>query len=92
MEDDTTLPDSAITLDPNPSGNPSDVRPTGPGWTTTGPNDRVATITTGDLSPGGQIKLIDPVNVKEYTVEVSKPAQVMYFIIVFKTSYVFRSV
>ena len=78
MEDDTILPDTAITLEPNPSGNPNDVRPTGPGWITTGPNDRVATIITGDLTPGGQVQLDSPKNVKEFTVELIKPAQVIY--------------
>ena len=80
MENDAVLPDSAITLEPNPSGNPGDVRPTGPGWVTTGPDDRVATIITGDLSPGGTVELVNPVNVKEYTVELIKPVQVKYFI------------
>ena len=78
MEDDTILPDTAITLEPNPSGNTKDVRPTGPGWITTGPNDRVATIITGDLTPGGQVQLDSPKNVKEFTVELIKPAQVIY--------------
>ena len=77
MEDVTVLPDSAITLEPNPSGNPGDIRPTGRGWKTTGPDDRVARITTGDLSPGGKIELIEPKNVKEYTVELSKPSKVI---------------
>ena len=80
MEDETILPDSDINLKPNPSGNPGDVRPTGPGWKTGpewGPTDRVATITTGDLSPGGVIELIEPENVKEYIVELTKPTQVM---------------
>lgn len=81
MEDETLIPDSNINLEPNPSSNPSVIRPTSVGWTTTGPNNRVATILIGDLSPGGAIKLITPENVKEYIVELTKPTQVIHILI-----------
>ena len=77
MEDDTLLPDSAITLEPNPTGNPGDIRPTGPGWITQTLEDRVATLTVGkDLEAGGVVQLVDPINVKEYVVELIKAPQV----------------
>lgn len=84
MNDETIIPDSNINLEPNPSLNPSDIRPNEVGWKTTGPNNRVATIITEDLSPGGAIKLITPENVKEYIIELTKPTQVIYMLILSK--------
>ena len=75
MEDDTTVPDSAITLEP--SGNPADIRPSGPGWKTLTEDDRVVTINIGeDLKAGGVIQLVDPKNIQEYTVELIKAPKV----------------
>lgn len=79
MDDDNLLPDSSITLEP--SGNPGDIRPGGPGWTTDTQQDRVVTITVGDsMRGGGVIQLIDTNNVKKYSVEFLKTTQVNFYI------------
>lgn len=75
MEDASTVPDSAITLEP--AGNPADIRPTGKGWRTLTLDEKVATIEIGDdLKAGGVIQLVDPKNIKEYIVELLKAPQV----------------
>lgn len=91
MKDDTLIPDSDIILEPNAQGTPTDIRPTGSGWKTTGPEDRVVTISDLDLTPGGVITLIDAENVKDYTVEFTKPIQVIYIELVLKSYHMFLS-
>ena len=77
MKDDTTVPDSAITLEP--SGNPGDIRPSGPGWITTTPDNRVATIVIGEnLKTGGTVTLAKKENVKQFIVELTKPTEVSF--------------
>lgn len=77
MEDDTTVPDSAITLEP--TGNPADIRPSGRGWKSTTPNNRVATIVIGEsLKTGGIVALAQKENVKQFIVELIKPTKVSF--------------
>ena len=76
MKDETIIPDSAITLDPE-LGSPGDIRP-GNTWDTTGNKDRTITLNIGDtLQSGGIISLVDKDNVEKYSVELITPSGVL---------------
>ena len=77
MKNQAIIPDSAILLDP-PTGNSSDIRISGKGWTTKTNEDRIIVLQIGDpLKKGGSVKLVDYYNVKEFVLEVTNRTDVI---------------
>ncbi|XP_036356575.1 mucin-3A-like [Octopus sinensis] len=76
MDDESFLPDTAISLNP-PVGNPGDIRPDF-GWLTNSNSKRIITLDIGpSLDDGGTIRLIRHDNVKSFTVFISRPSAKM---------------